>query len=93
LKILCFFLLAIPAGIMSAMVFQGVGKGFTSLAITVFRALIIELLLAYFLGLVLGFGEAGIYSGMVLAAAIGSVIAYIWCKLYIRGLKKKENYS
>ena len=80
LKILCFFLLAIPAGIMSAMVFQGVGKGFTSLAITVFRALIIELLLAYFLGLVLGFGEAGIYSGMVLAAAIGSVIAYIWCK-------------
>ena len=93
LKILCFFLLAIPAGMTSAMVFQGVGKGFTSLAITVFRALIIELLLAYFLGLVLGFGEAGIDSGMVLAAAIGSVIAYIWCKLYIRGLKKKENYS
>ena len=93
LKILCFFLLAIPAGIMSAMVFQGVGKGFTSLAITVFRALIIELLLAYFLGLVLGFGEAGIYSGMVLAAAIGSVIAYIWCKLYIRGLKKNSNDS
>ncbi len=90
LKILCFFLLALPAGMMSAMVFQGVGKGFTSLAITIFRALILELLLAWFFGLFLGWGEAGIYIGMVLAATIGSVIAYIWCKLYIRGLKKKE---
>ena len=90
LKIMCFFLLAFPAGMMSSMVFQGVGKGFTSLAITVLRALVFELLLAYFLGLVLGYGETGIYMGMVLAAALGSLIAYVWCKIYIRKLKKKE---
>lgn len=75
LNLLCFFLLALPAGMMSAMTFQSVGKGTTSLVITIFRALIIELVLAYFLGIVLGYGEAGIYSGMVLAAAIGSIIA------------------
>lgn len=88
LKILCFFLLALPAGMVSSMSFQGVGKGTTSLIITVFRALLIELILAYLLGIVLGFGQAGIYAGMVSAAAIGSVIAFIWFRLYLRDLKK-----
>lgn len=90
LRILCFFLLAIPAGMMSAMTFQGVGKGMTSLAITIFRALLIEIALAYILGIVLGFGVSGIYSGMVLAAVIGTIVSYGWCKLYLRRLK--QNY-
>ena len=90
LRILCFFLLAIPAGMMSAMTFQGVGKGMTSLAITIFRALLIEIALAYLLGIVLGYGVSGIYTGMVLAAVIGTIVSYGWCKLYIKRLK--QNY-
>jgi putative MATE family efflux protein len=88
LKILCFFLLAVPAGMISSMVFQGIGKGVISFIITLFRALILEIALAYFLGVTLGLGQDGVYLGMVLAAAIGTIIAYIWCRLYIRGLKK-----
>ncbi|MBE6493303.1 MAG: MATE family efflux transporter [Methanosphaera stadtmanae] len=88
LRILCFFLLAIPAGMMSAMTFQGVGKGMTSLAITIFRALLIEIALAYILGIVLGLGVNGIYSGMVLAAVVGTIVSYGWCKLYLNRLKR-----
>ena len=90
LKILCLFLLAVPAGMISAMVFQGIGKGVISFVITLFRALLLEIALAYFFGVILHLGQRGIYGGMVLAAAIGSVIAYIWCRLYIKGLKNNS---
>lgn len=90
LKILCLFLLAVPAGMISAMVFQGIGKGVISFVITLFRALLLEIALAYFFGVILHLGQRGIYGGMVLAAAIGSVIAYILCRLYIKGLKNNS---
>ena len=91
LKILCLFLIAMPAGIMSSMTFQGVGKGLTSFIITLCRSIIFEIIFAYIIGIMLGFGELGIYVGLVIGCACGSLLSYGWCKLFIRRLKQNYN--
>jgi Na+-driven multidrug efflux pump len=47
ISVLILFVLAIPHGIMSSMMFQGVGKGTYSLLITLLRSLILESVFAY----------------------------------------------
>lgn len=91
LKILCLFLIAMPAGIMSSMSFQGVGKGLISFIITVCRAIIFEIICAYILGIILGFGEIGVYSGLVLGCCLGSILSYTWFKLFLKRLI--DNYN
>ena len=91
LKILCLFLIAMPAGIMSSMTFQGVGKGLTSFIITLCRSNIFEVIFGYVIGIVLGFGEFGVYAGLVIGCACGSLLSYAWCKLFIKRLNK--NYT
>jgi putative MATE family efflux protein len=88
LRILCVFIVGVNFGMMSAMVFQGVGKGFTSLVLTTIRALLMEVLFSYIFGVVMGMGEIGIYYGVVCGVCLGAVISYIWAELYIKKLKK-----
>lgn len=88
LRIVCFFVLAVNFGMMPAMLFQGVGKGFTSLVLTTLTALIFEVICSYILGIALGWGEYGIYCGVVLGACIGALISFIYAKFWIYRLKK-----
>ena len=82
------FVLAIPHGMMSAMVFQGVGKGIYSLIITLLRALIVETVCAYILCFIFGWGVVGIYWGVILGCFLGGSAGYIWAKLFIREYDK-----
>lgn len=87
LRILCFFMISIPLGLMSSSLFQGVGKGFTSLMLTICRSLIFELIFAYIIGFVLNFREIGIYIGIAIGGFVGSFIAFIWAKIFINKTK------
>ena len=89
ISILSLFVLAIPHGIMSSMVFQGVGKGVYSLIITLLRSLILETVCAYILCFIFGWGLTGIYAGVVLGCFIGGTVGYIWAKLFISKYGKK----
>ena len=93
ISILSLFVLAIPHGIMSAMIFQGVGKGVYSLIITLLRSLIFESVCAYLFGFVLGWGVMGIYAGLVLGCFIGGIFAYIWAKIFISKCEKQWEAS
>ncbi|MDO5849816.1 MAG: MATE family efflux transporter [Methanobacteriaceae archaeon] len=88
ISILSLFVLAIPFGIMSSMVFQGVGKGINSLIITLLRSLILEGVFAYTLGILLGWGVVGIYVGVLLGCFCGGIFGYVWAKLFIKGYTK-----
>ncbi len=68
--------------------FQGVGRGTTALIITIIRSLIGEVVLAYFMGIVMGFGYTGIYVGLVIGSFIGSMIGFGWAKLFLKECKK-----
>ena len=88
ISVLSLFVLAIPHGIMSSMVFQGVGKGTYSLIITLLRSLILETVFAYVFCFIFGWGLIGIYSGLIFGCFVGGTIGYIWAKLFIRKFKE-----
>lgn len=88
ISVLSLFVLAIPHGIMSSMMFQGVGKGTYSLIITLLRSLLLESVFAYVFCFIFGWGVAGIYGGVVFGCFVGGTIGYIWAKFFIRKFKE-----
>ena len=84
LSVLSLFVLAIPHGMMSSMVFQGVGKGVNSLIITLLRSLILETVCAYIFCFIFGWGLVGIYSGVIVGCFLGGTFGYIWAKIFIK---------
>lgn len=87
-SVLSLFVLAIPHGIMSSMMFQGVGKGTYSLLITLLRSLILESVFAYLFCFTFGWGLTGIYAGVVFGCFLGGTVGYIWAKFFIRRYEK-----
>ena len=88
ISVLTLFVLAIPHGIMSSMMFQGVGKGIYSLIITLLRSLLLESIFAYIFCFMFGWGVVGIYAGVVLGCFVGGTIGYIWAKFFIKRFRK-----
>ncbi len=91
IQIMIIFIYSVCLGMVSAMMFQGVGKGFTSLFLTFIRALLLEVVFSYIFGVVMGMGEQGIYYGVVTGGFIGGIISFIWANFYLRRLKR--NYK
>ncbi|WP_458403669.1 MATE family efflux transporter [Methanobrevibacter sp.] len=92
LQIMSLFILYVPFGASAGNVFQGVGKGSISFALTTFREFILVLIFAYLLGFTFNMGEFGIYCGMLLGGGLGSLICYACIELYISKLiRGREN--
>ena len=89
LRILCFFILFMPFGILAGNIFQSMGKGTLSLLITFLRSFVLEVIFAGLFAFVLCWGVVGIYSGLVLGMALGSIIGYGFINYY---LNKNRSY-
>ncbi len=88
LQVMCLFLIIVPFGIVASSIFQGMGRGVTSLILTVIREVLFISVFAYFLSFILGIGEHGIWWGIVIGGAFGCAIAFAWVTRFIKGLKK-----
>ena len=88
IEIFSLFVLVLPHGMMSSMVFQGVGKGAYSLIITLLRSLILEIVCAYIFGILMGWGVMGIYVGLIVGCFIGGTFGFIWARYFISRYKK-----
>jgi len=86
LAIMCLFYPFIPPGVMSGSIFQATGRGVSSLIMTVFRNLVFIAVFAYLFGIVLGFGEHGVWWGIVAGDILGGTVAFIWARYYISRL-------
>ena len=86
LQIWSFEFIAIPLGMLSSGLFQGVGKGNNALIVTINRALILGPGFAFILGLYFFHSLEGIWLGVVIGNILGSSIAFIWARLYIKKL-------
>lgn len=86
LATMCIFYPFVPPGIMSSSIFQGTGKGISSLALNVLRNMVFMASAAYILGIVLGLGEQGIWWGIVTGDVLGGIAGFIWVKIYISRL-------
>jgi Na+-driven multidrug efflux pump len=78
ISVLSLFVLAIPHGMMSSMMFQGVGKGTYSLLITLLRSLILETVFAYLFCFIFGWGLPGIWWTICITSIIKGIIILIW---------------
>jgi putative MATE family efflux protein len=90
LAIMCLFYPFVPPGVMSGAVFQATGKGMTSLVITVLRNLVFIAVFAYLFGIVFGWGEHGVWWGIVAGDILGGTVAYFWARYYISRLIANE---
>ena len=91
IRLMIIFIYGVCLGMVSAMLFQGVGKGFTSLTLTFIRALLLEVVVAYILGILLGMGEQGVYLGVVSGGLLGGIISFLYSRFYISRLE--HNYT
>jgi Na+-driven multidrug efflux pump len=73
----------------SSAMFQGTGKGINSLIITLFRTIIFIIPFSYLFAIPLKMGLNGAWWGLVVGNIIGSFIAFIWARIYVRGLFKE----
>jgi putative MATE family efflux protein len=88
LQVMCLFFILVPLGITASSVFQAMGKGITSLILTVIREVVFISFFAYLLAFTFGFGSQGVWWGIVIGGGLGCVLAYILANRYVNGLKK-----
>jgi Na+-driven multidrug efflux pump len=83
---MCFFYPFVPPGVMSGSIFQATGRGMASLVMTVLRNLVFIAVFTYLFGIVLGYGEHGVWWGIVAGDILGGTVAYLWARYYISRL-------
>ena len=89
LRELVWFLPTVPLGMLTSSMFQGIGKGENSLAMTILRTLIFQLLFAYILGIIYNYGLTGVCWGVVVGTITASLIGILWGQWEIKKLKRK----
>ena len=90
LATMCLFYPFVPPGIMSSSIFQGTGKGMTSLAINLLRNVVFMASAAYLLSVVFGLGEHGVWWGIVTGDILGGIAGFIWARVYISRLMRYQ---
>jgi Na+-driven multidrug efflux pump len=93
LMIIVLFYPGAAFGIASSSMFQGTGKGLYALIATLLRTIIFTLVLAYIAAFVLQTDLGGIWWAIVIANLSGSLVSFVWAKLYINNLLKGKKAS
>jgi putative MATE family efflux protein len=87
--VMCFFYPFVPLGLLSSSLFQGVGKGPTSLFLTFVRSLVFAAVFAYLFAIPMGMGEQGVWWGIVAGEVAGGLLAFVWARLYLSKLEAR----
>lgn len=91
LRVACFGLLLVGIGMPSSFMYQGIGRGTTSLAWTIIRELIFTVSCTYLFGIVFGWGLMGIWVGLAVGRIIASILNFTYAKYTLRKLKSVMN--
>ena len=86
LKITCLFYPGAAIGIASSAMFQGTGKGIYALLTTLLRTIILTVFLSIIFTIIFNWGLSGIWWAIVIANVLGSIVSFIWGKLYVNKL-------
>lgn len=86
LRTICWFFPFVPAGMFSSSTFQGTGRGLSALILEFFRNLVFISFFIWVLGILLGYGEVGVWWGVVCGNTCGGILGYLWTRRYISGL-------
>lgn len=75
------------AGMISSFLYQGIGKGTTSLAWTIIREVIFTVSATYILGIVLAWGLVGIWTGLALGRSLASILNFSYARYTIKKIR------
>ena len=89
LRIASFGLLLVGIGIPSSFMYQGIGRGTTSLAWTIIREVIFMVSFTYLFGIVLNWGLIGIWTGLAVGRMLASFLNFIYARYTISVIKKE----
>ena len=93
LQIMVLYILPVPLGVVASNVFQALVKGTHSLILTTNRSLILDVIFCAISAFVLSAGAIGVYCGIVIGDIVGSIIAFIAIKLYVKRLYKLGKFK
>ena len=74
----------VPFGMLTSAMFQGIGMGERAFAVTFLRTVVLQVVVAYVFGIVLGFGLTGVFWGVITGNFIAVTIAFLWGKITIK---------
>lgn len=86
LQIMCLIFLFLPANILTSSMLQGLKMGPSALVLTLIRAFVFEVPIAYLLGVYMGMGLPGVFIGALAGDFIVMVISFIFGNYVIRDL-------
>uniref|UniRef100_UPI00388E7E86 MATE family efflux transporter n=1 Tax=Methanobrevibacter sp. TaxID=66852 RepID=UPI00388E7E86 len=89
LRIAGFGLIFVGLGMPSSFLYQGIGRGTTSLVWTVIRELIFAVSFTYLFGIVFGWGLTGIWIGLAVGRGVASFLNFVYAKYTIMMLKSE----
>jgi putative MATE family efflux protein len=89
MRTLAWFLPTVPLGMVTSSMFQGVGKGMNSMAVTILRTLVFQVVFGYLFGLTLGLGIRGVWWGIVCGNVLAALISAGWGIDTIRRLEQR----
>ena len=89
LRIASFGLLLVGMGMPSSFMYQGIGRGTTSLAWTIIREVIFTVSFTYLFGIVLNWGLVGIWTGLAVGRMLASILNYTYARYTIKRIKQE----
>ncbi|MBC7086145.1 MAG: MATE family efflux transporter [Methanomethylovorans sp.] len=89
LKIAFLFYPTTALGLLSSSLFQGTGKGTSSLIATIFRSLILTPFFAFLFSYYFKMGLTGVWWGLVFGNVLGSLLTFGWVYLYLYKLQER----
>ena len=87
LRYIVLYFPGVASGMLTSSMFRGIGKGNYSLAQTILRTLVLQILFAYFMGIYLNLGLPGIWIGIVAANWTASIFAFFWGRWVIKKIE------
>ncbi len=90
---LAWFLPGVPFGMLTSSMFQGIGQGEKSLAVTFLRTIIFQLFFSYLFGITLHYGIKGVWAGIILGNVTASAIGFTWGRWTVKKLKEKPEFT
>ena len=91
LQIASFGLLFVGIGMPSNFMYQGIGRGTTSLAWTIIREVILTVSFTYIFGIALNWGLIGIWAGLAAGRILASILNFAYAKYTLKKLKEEFN--
>ncbi len=86
LRIIPLFCLTVPLGMLTSAMFRGIGRGVSSLIVTLLRTFVFQLFIVYLLAIILGWGLTGVWWGIVIGNILAVGITFAWGILTINRL-------